>query len=90
MLNKGSICKYTNSIPILNVLYFSCLWFCFSFFDGDFYTSIIDSFNKIFHNVQRGGIIIIDDCGWNCLGVSVGSDSVGLVAAARSPRRETP
>ena len=40
---------------------------CFAFFDGDFYTSIIDSFNKTFNKMQRGGIVIIDDCGWSRL-----------------------
>jgi len=40
---------------------------CFAFFDGDFYTSIIDSFDKTYHKVSRGGIILIDDCGWNVL-----------------------
>lgn len=40
---------------------------CFAFFDGDFYTSIVDSFNKTFHKVQPGGMIIVDDCGWDVL-----------------------
>lgn len=40
---------------------------CFAFLDGDFYTSIMDSLNKIFHKMQKGGIIIIDDCGWDVL-----------------------
>ena len=42
---------------------------CLAIYDGDFYTSIIDSFNKTFHKVQTGGMILIDDIGgWNnCL-----------------------
>ena len=40
---------------------------CFAFFDGDFYNSIIDSFNKTYNKVQKGGIFIIDDCGWSPL-----------------------
>jgi len=40
---------------------------CFAFFDGDFYTSIIDSFSKTYHKVHKGGIFIIDDCGWDIL-----------------------
>jgi O-methyltransferase len=36
---------------------------CFAFYDGDFYTSITDSFEKTFHKIQKGGIIIIDDVG---------------------------
>lgn len=40
---------------------------CFAFYDGDFYTSIIDSLNKTFHKIVNNGIIIIDDCGWSVL-----------------------
>ena len=36
---------------------------CFAFLDGDFYSSIMDSLNKIYHRNGKGGIIIIDDCG---------------------------
>ena len=35
----------------------------FAFFDGDLYTSIIDSFNKTFHKISKNGIIIVDDVG---------------------------
>jgi O-methyltransferase len=34
---------------------------CFAFFDGDFYTSIVDSFNKVYHKMVQGGIILIHD-----------------------------
>ena len=40
---------------------------CFAFLDGDFYSSIIDSLNKVYHKMVKGGIIIIDDCGWDAL-----------------------
>jgi O-methyltransferase len=40
---------------------------CFAFFDGDFYTSILDSFMVTYYKIQPGGIIIIDDCGWEVL-----------------------
>lgn len=40
---------------------------CFAFLDGDFYSSIMDSLNKIYSKMVKGGIIIIDDCGWNAL-----------------------
>jgi len=36
---------------------------CLAIYDGDFYTSITDSFEKTFHKVQPGGIILIDDIG---------------------------
>ena len=40
---------------------------CFAFLDGDFYSSIMDSLDKIYHKMVKGGIIIIDDCGWDVL-----------------------
>lgn len=40
---------------------------CFAFFDGDFYSSIIDSFEKVYNKVLPGGRIVIDDCGWENL-----------------------
>jgi len=40
---------------------------CFAFFDGDFYQSIMDSFQKTYHKIQKNGIIMIDDCGWSPL-----------------------
>lgn len=33
----------------------------FAFFDGDLYTSILDSFRKVYHKVSKGGIIIVHD-----------------------------
>jgi len=36
---------------------------CFAFYDGDFYTSITDSFDKTFNKIQLGCIILIDDIG---------------------------
>jgi O-methyltransferase len=40
---------------------------CLAFYDGDFYSSIIDSFNKTYNKLQKGGIIIIDDIGGSSL-----------------------
>ena len=34
---------------------------CFAFFDGDFYSSIMDSFFKVYHKMVPGGIIIVHD-----------------------------
>ena len=34
---------------------------CFAFFDGDFYSSIMDSFFKVYHKMTPGGIIIVHD-----------------------------
>lgn len=36
----------------------------FAFFDGDFYTSIMDSFQKVYHKMVPGGIILIHDYNW--------------------------
>lgn len=39
----------------------------FAFFDGDFYSSIMDSFNKVYYKCVKDSIIVIDDCGDNTL-----------------------
>ena len=36
----------------------------FAFFDGDFYSSIMDSFKKVYHKMQPGGIILVHDYDW--------------------------
>jgi O-methyltransferase len=36
----------------------------FAFFDGDLYTSIIDSFNKVYHKLVPKARVIIDDYKW--------------------------
>ena len=33
----------------------------FAFFDGDLFTSILDSFCKVYHKMSKGGIIIVHD-----------------------------
>jgi O-methyltransferase len=37
---------------------------CFAFFDGDFYSSITDSFEKVYHKMIQGGIILVHDYKW--------------------------
>ncbi|WP_320035348.1 TylF/MycF/NovP-related O-methyltransferase [Halarcobacter sp.] len=39
----------------------------FAFFDGDFYSSIIDSFDKIYSKLSPGAKVIIHDYGWDAL-----------------------
>ena len=39
----------------------------FAFFDGDFYTSIIGSFEKVYPKLTKGGIICVHDYGWDVL-----------------------
>jgi len=36
---------------------------CFAFLDGDFYTSITDSLNKIYHKLSPGAIVCVHDYG---------------------------
>lgn len=48
---------------------------CFAFFDGDFYTSIMDSFNIIYKRMCKGGIILIHDYEYEYLpGVKIACD----------------
>lgn len=48
---------------------------CFAFFDGDFYSSILDSFCKVYHKMTPGGIIIVHDYeGAQLPGVKVACD----------------
>lgn len=39
----------------------------FAFFDGDMYSSIIDSFNKVYSKLSKGARVIIDDYEWELL-----------------------
>lgn len=39
----------------------------FAFFDGDFYSSIIDSFERVYHRLSPGARVIIHDFGWDAL-----------------------
>ena len=36
----------------------------FAFFDGDMYSSITDSFRKVYPKLSRGARVVIDDYGW--------------------------
>ena len=66
--------KYNLELPIIHSGWFKDIHddeypkkICFAFFDGDFYTSIIDSFEKTYDKIQHGGKIVVDDCGWDVL-----------------------
>jgi O-methyltransferase len=39
----------------------------FAFFDGDMYSSIIDSFNKVYAKLSSGARVVIDDYEWELL-----------------------
>lgn len=63
--------KLNLSIPFIHIGWFSEIpdeeypeKISFAFFDGDFYTSILDSFEKVYYKVQKGGIIVIHDYGY--------------------------
>lgn len=48
---------------------------CFAFFDGDLYSSIMDSFLKVYHRVSPGGVILVHDYDWDVLpGVKMACD----------------
>jgi O-methyltransferase len=59
------------SLPVMNKGFFGDLSddkypneICFAFFDGDFYSSIIDSFKKVYAKMTPGGIILVHDYKW--------------------------
>jgi len=37
---------------------------CFAFFDGDFYSSIMDSFKKVYHKLAPGAVVLVHDYKW--------------------------
>jgi len=37
---------------------------CFAFFDGDFYSSIMDSFKKVYHKLASGAVVLVHDYKW--------------------------
>ena len=66
--------KYNLPLPIINRGWFKDIpdkkypsQISFAHFDGDLYSSIMDSFNKVYHKMSKGGIIIIDDYNWDAL-----------------------
>jgi len=62
---KQFIENLKNDLPIINEGLFSeCEYpnkICFAFFDGDFYSSIMDSFNMVYSKISKGGYILIHD-----------------------------
>ena len=59
------------ALPIINKGFFGVIpddkypnQICFAFFDGDFYSSIMDSFKKVYHKMTPGGIILVHDYEW--------------------------
>ena len=74
--------KYNLTLPIINRGWFKDIpdekypsQISFAHFDGDLYSSIMDSFNKVYHKMSKGGIIIIDDYNWDALpGVKKATD----------------
>lgn len=39
----------------------------FAFFDGDFYSSIMDSWQKVYHNLAPGAVVCVHDYDWDVL-----------------------
>lgn len=47
----------------------------FAFFDGDFYTSIMDSWEKVYSRLSPGAVVCVHDYGWDVLpGVKLACD----------------
>jgi O-methyltransferase len=47
----------------------------FAFFDGDFYTSIMDSWEKVYNRLSPGAVVCVHDYGWDVLpGVKLACD----------------
>jgi O-methyltransferase len=66
--------KFNLQLPTINKGWFATIpnekypeKICFAFLDGDFYSSIIDSFNKIYHKLVPGSVVCIHDYGWDYL-----------------------
>jgi O-methyltransferase len=62
------------NVPIINKGWFSEIsddkypnQICFAFFDGDFYDSIIASFDKVYHKMVTNGKILVHDFGYQWL-----------------------
>lgn len=71
---KSNFEKYGLKEPQINVGWFKKIDdslypqnISFAFFDGDFYTSIIDSFEKVYHKLSPGAALLIHDYGWEVL-----------------------
>ena len=71
---KSNFAKYGLKEPKINVGWFKeiddALYpekISFAFFDGDFYTSIMDSFEKVYHKLSPGAALLIHDYGWEGL-----------------------
>ena len=70
-------------LPIINKGFFGSIpdekypdKICFAFLDGDFYESVMDSFKKVYHKVQSGGVILVHDYKWqNFPGVKMACDN---------------
>lgn len=70
----GNFKKYNLKLPNINKGWFKDIpddkypdKICFAFFDGDFYTSITDSFEKVYPKLSNKGRIIIHDYKWKVL-----------------------
>jgi O-methyltransferase len=71
---KENFNKEDLQIPIIHVGWFKEIpdekypeKIAFAFFDGDFYTSILDSFEKVYHKLEKGAVVLIHDYDWDAL-----------------------
>jgi len=73
---EGVFSHFNLHLPVVNEGWFANIpddrypdKICFAFFDGDFYTSIIDSFEKTYHKLQSGCVVVLHDYGAGLPGV---------------------
>ena len=68
---KGTFKEFDLPLPIIHKGWFKDSIYpdkiSFAFFDSDFYTSILDSFEKVYPRLVKGGIICVHDYGWEVL-----------------------
>jgi len=69
-----NFCKQNLESPIIHQGWFAQIpdkeypeKICFAFLDGDFYSSIMDSLNKIYDKLEPGAIVCVHDYGWDKL-----------------------
>lgn len=71
---KNNFKKFNLKEPTINIGWFKNIEdelypdkISFAFFDGDFYSSIIDSFEKVYDKLSPGAAVLIHDYGWEVL-----------------------
>jgi O-methyltransferase len=68
---KGTFKEFDLPLPFIHKGWFKDSEYpdkiSFAFFDSDFYTSILDSFEKVYPKLVKGGVICVHDYDWDVL-----------------------